>query len=80
MLFDLNFEARFGILLSFSIFLGRHLIRFSHFEFFDLPYIQPIICIHLKINVFEKFFWIVVIDVQRHQNTTRVTSNKKVDK
>ena len=37
-------------------------------------------CTYTFKNLFFKIFCIILIDVQRRQNTTRVTFNKKVDK
>ena len=54
------------------------------FSNFDLPYNTAhyiINYVHIqKSKFFETFLWMRVIDVQRHQNTTRVTFIKKVDK
>ena len=49
----------------------------------DLPYNIAHYIInyaYIKIKIIEKIFWIVVTDVQMHQNTTRGTFNKNVDK
>ena len=83
MLLDFNFEARFEILSSFSISYDPICYDFHILKFWPPIWYSPLynyLRTHLKVKISEKLFWILVIDVQRHQNTTPVTFIKKVDK
>ena len=83
MLFDLNLGPDLASSHNFAPFRTQFDMIFTFFLTSHMPigtahYI--IMYTFKKKHSFEKFFGLVVIVVQRHQNMTRVTFHKKVEK